>query len=235
MSWKKNIKTIALDADDTLWVNETHYQQTQEKFKNMLSHYINIEDLEDKLYTTEKKNLQLFGYGIKGFVISMIETAIELTNSQVNAKDIQVLIDLGKEMLVKPIKLIEGVREAVQELSLHYDLMILTKGDLFTQENKIARSGLSDFFTKFEIVSEKREQTYLDILLKHQIRLEEFLMVGNSLKSDVLPVCKIGGRAVHIPFSTIWIHETPDIEQKNSATYSKLANLGELLPFLQEA
>ncbi|BDD01701.1 HAD family hydrolase [Persicobacter psychrovividus] len=202
------IKTIAFDADDTLWVNETIFDATQERFFKLLEQYVPEEVLRKHLFQTEIKNLKYFGYGVKGFILSMIETAVELTEGLVRGGDIQQIIDWGREMIEHPVENIEGVEQALKTLSQHYQLMVITKGDLLDQESKLARSGLADYFDKVEIVSDKTAAQYQEILNRHDIKAEEFLMIGNSLKSDVLPVLEIGGQAVHIPFSSTWEHET---------------------------
>lgn len=232
-NWKQHIKIIALDADDTLWVNEPIFQQTEATFKELLRPYINIADLDERLYATEKKNLSIFGYGVKGFTLSMIETAIEITKNQIKAEDLQQIIDLGKKMLVHPVELLDGVETAVKKISQKYEVMVITKGDLFDQESKIARSGLVKYFSKIEVVSEKNQATYTDVLLRHGIQLDEFMMVGNSMKSDVLPICQMGGKAVHIPYATTWVHEMVEAHQVEGMDYWELGNLGQLVDFLE--
>lgn len=232
MSQYQDIQVIAFDADDTLWVNEPIFTQTEEQFIELLSKYISTEGIDQKLYETEAKNLRLFGYGVKGFTMSMIETAIELTNGEIKGKDIQHLIDLGKNMLDHPIELLDGVQETVRELSRHYKLMIITKGELFHQETKIARSGLADYFQHIEIVSEKNKETYLSILNQYQLAPSTFLMVGNSLRSDILPICECQARAIHIPFHTTWVHEKVEHHQLNGCEYKEIDNLRQLLPLL---
>ncbi|MCB0587827.1 MAG: GNAT family N-acetyltransferase, partial [Phaeodactylibacter sp.] len=228
----ENIKIIALDADDTLWVNEPIFQQTQDKLRALLSPYIDPGQLDERLYETERNNLRLFGYGVKGFVLSMIETAVQLSGGKISGEEVQQIIDMGKEMLEHPVDLLDGVKEAVETLSEYYTLMVITKGDLFDQENKVARSGLADYFKRVEIVSEKDEATYREIFGRNGIRLEEVLMVGNSLKSDVLPVCKLGGKAIHIPFHTTWEHEKVESHQANGYDYDEIDNLRQLIRLL---
>ena len=204
------ISTIGFDGDDTLWHNEALFSMTQEKFRQLLLHYVPATDIDNRLYATEIRNLKLFGYGVKGFTLSMIETAIEVSEKRIGAADIQRLIDFGKAMLEHPVQLIDGVRGVLDGLAGRYTLLLITKGDLFDQESKIARSGLADAFSKIEIVSEKDELTYRRILERYAIRPADFLMVGNSLKSDVLPVAAIGGMGVHVPYLLTWQHETMD-------------------------
>jgi putative hydrolase of the HAD superfamily len=209
---------IAFDADDTLWHNEELFYSTHEKFKQLLSKYHDEEWIADKLYETESRNILHLGYGVKGFTLSMIETAIELSEGRITASEIQSLIEFGKEMMNAPVELLEGVRETIETLAQSFELMLITKGDLFHQEAKIANSGLGDFFGRIEIVSEKAPAIYQRIIAKHKINPERFIMVGNSLKSDILPVIAIGGMAIHIPYKTEWIHErvaAGELEGKN--------------------
>ena len=222
------VRTIAFDADDTLWVNEPIFVRTQDRCLEVLSHYLDAASFQKKLYETEVKNLRLFGYGIKGFVLSMIETVIQLTEGKVEGHDIQQLIDLGKEMLEHPVEVLDGVEETLKALQGHYDLMIITKGDLFDQESKIARSGLSGYFDRIEIVSEKDPATYQSLLDRHQLDPTTFLMVGNSLKSDVLPILDIGASAIHVPFNTTWQHEQVGAHRVNGYTYLELEQISQL-------
>ncbi len=226
------IQTIAFDADDTLWVNEPIFTNTRLKFEEILKSHIDANSLEDELYQTERKNLEIFGYGIKGFMLSMIESAIELTKGAITGQEIQQIIDLGKEMLVHPVEILPGVRKTIKALKEDYNILIITKGDLFDQENKIARSGLAHHFKWIEIITEKDEATYYEVLHKHQIDISTFLMVGNSLKSDVLPVCNLGGRAVHIPFHDTWQHEHLTENDLVNQKYLELKNIDELVNIL---
>lgn len=230
----EHIKVIAFDADDTLWVNEPIFRTAEEQCKEILQNYIAPSDLSEKLYQTEMKNLKLFGYGIKGFMLSLIETAIELSENTISGTEIQRIIDLGKEMIQHPVELLSGAEEAVLTLKEEYTLMILTKGDLFDQESKIARSGLDSHFDHIEIVSEKNEAVYSDILSHYGIKPSEFLMVGNSLKSDVLPVSKIGAHAIHIPFHTTWTHETITHSDAEKDGYHELKDITQVPEFLEK-
>ncbi|MEO1262338.1 MAG: HAD family hydrolase [Bacteroidota bacterium] len=220
---------IAFDADDTLWVNEPIFVKTQDRCKELLAHYISPEIMDEKLYATEKKNLKIFGYGVKGFILSMIETAIELSTGKINGSEIQRIIDLGKEMLEHPIHLLPNVQETIEQLKDDYELMVITKGDLFDQESKIARSGLANYFSKIEIVSEKDVATYHAVFSKNKIDVKKVLMIGNSLKSDILPICELGGHAIHIPYHTTWVHETVSTHHSNGFEYGELADIS-LLP-----
>ncbi|WP_034256910.1 HAD family hydrolase [Adhaeribacter aquaticus] len=221
-------KTIAFDADDTLWINETIFTSTRAKFKAMIAKYVSDEFLDDKLYQTEKRNLCIFGYGIKGFTLSMIETALEITKEQISGRDIHQIMAFAKDMLVHPVELMAEVENTLKALKENYRLMVITKGDLFDQETKIARSGLADYFDLIEIVSEKDERTYRHILHKHNISAENFIMIGNSVKSDILPVCALGGKAIHVPFHETWTHEIVPEEQAAAYFYDTITSLAEL-------
>jgi len=224
---RQPLSVIAFDADDTLWVNEPNYRNAEKELERILQNYVDIQSITENLYKVEMKNLSLFGYGAKGFTISMIETAIELSGKRITAREIEQIISIGKSVMNNPIELLPNVRKVVIHLSQICKLMLITKGDLFDQESKIARSGLSEFFKYVEIVSEKDEATYFKILKKHRIECHKFLMVGNSLKSDILPILNIGSKAVHIPYHTTWIHE--NVEQPdNRKKYYELPDIIEL-------
>jgi putative hydrolase of the HAD superfamily len=219
------IEVIGLDGDDTLWRNEDYFAMSEEMFRALVAPYANGGvDLDERLASTERANLELFGYGIKGFTLSMIETAIEVTDGRIPTVGIQALLERGKEMLHHPVELLDGVAEAVQALAADHRLVLITKGDLIHQEQKVARSGLADLFAHVEIVAEKDEATYDRILRRHGITPETFVMAGNSVRSDVLPVLAIGARAVHIPYELTWGHERAE----HDGTVPTLGSLGEL-------
>ena len=204
----RHLTHIAFDADDTLWGHEHVFVDAKARCLELLRPYLQPGmDLEQELYRFEKKNLLIFGYGVKGFVLSMIETAIELSAGEVSGRELQKIIDLGKGMLAHPIKLLPHVDAAVAALADRFQLLLITKGDLFDQENKIARSGLADRFSAIEIVSEKTPAAYTAIMARHRIAPSGLLMIGNSLKSDILPVVEAGARAVHLPAKYTWMHE----------------------------
>ncbi|MTI30047.1 HAD family hydrolase [Xanthovirga aplysinae] len=225
---KTNIEVIAFDADDTLWMNETIFSKAQGQYREMLQTYIEPEVLDQRFHETMIRNLQSFGYGIKNFTFSMIETAIELSYGKISGLEIQQIINLGREMLKHPVELINGVKETLHKLSKEFELMIITKGDLFDQEGKIARSGIAHYFPRVEILSEKNEMAYTNILKRYQITTEQFLMVGNSLKSDVIPVCKIGANALHIPFHITWAHEQVEEKEHQNLSYWKAKSIKEV-------
>jgi len=209
----KNITHIAFDADDTLWGHEHVFVDAKARCLKLLRPYMKPGmDLEQELYAFERKNLKIFGYGVKGFSLSMIETAIELSGGNISGTEIKQIIALGKEMLAHDIELLPGVPEALAAFKPHFKLLLITKGDLFAQENKIARSGLAAEFDIIEVVSEKDAGTYRSLLARHGIDPAGFLMLGNSLRSDVLPIVEIGGRAVHLPHEYTWHHEAMNEE-----------------------
>lgn len=227
-----DINVVAFDADDTLWVNEPVFQDVEQALVEMLAHYVPLTHARDRLYETNIRNLELFGYGAKSFTLSMIETAIEITDGKVSAAEIQKILNMGKNLIQYPIELLDGVEHVLQKLQGRFQLMLLTKGDLYDQECKIARSGLADYFDHIEIIGEKDESAYKKVLQKYRVTTQEFLMVGNSVKSDVLPVMNIGGRAVHIPFHTTWQHEEVCPSQLGDTPFKQINTVGELLPML---
>jgi putative hydrolase of the HAD superfamily len=226
-------EVIAFDADDTLWHNERLYVSAQTKFKQLLAHYHSPEWIDERLYQTEMRNLQHFGYGIKAFALSMIETAVELTEGRITGSDIQTIIDSAKAMIAADVELLEYVAETIAGLADRYALMLITKGDLRDQELKIARSGLARHFRHIEIVSDKSRESYERLLQRHAIAPEHFLMVGNSLRSDILPVLALGASAVYIPYRLTWVHETADPPPAEQPGYYEVEHFG-LLPALLE-
>ena len=194
------IKVIAFDADDTLWVNEPYFRDTENKFCSLLEDYLPHHTILQELFKTEMDNLALYGYGIKGFMLCMIETALRITNNKLDNAILNHIIDLGKEMLEKPIELLDGVETVLQELKGKYKLVVATKGDLLDQERKLKKSGIEHYFHHIEIMSDKQEADFTKLIKHLDVEPGEFLMLGNSLKSDVLPVLAIGGHGVHIPY-----------------------------------
>lgn len=226
-----NLKVIAFDADDTLFINEPYFQETEEKFCALMSDYLSHQGLSQELFKTEIANLELYGYGIKGYILSMIEAAMKISNNTISIETIEKIIDYGKELLQKPIELLDGVEETLAALKGKYKLVVATKGDLLDQRRKLHNSGLGHYFHHIEVMSDKKEKDYEDLLKRLEIKAEEFFMIGNSLKSDVLPVLNIGGHAVHIPFHTTWEHEkiSHNVEHPNFKTLEKIT---EILPIL---
>lgn len=228
-----NIKVIGFDADDTLWVNETYFRDAEEEVGHLLSHYETPNKIDQELFRMEMKNLPTYGYGVKGFVLSMIELAIDLSNGRVSNEIIGKILDIGKNMINKPIELLDGVEGVLKTLSKDYRLILATKGDLLDQERKLEKSGLLDYFHHIEVLSEKQEANY-EKLLKHlDIKPSEFLMIGNSLKSDILPLVNIGAKAIHVPFHTTWQHEKVSKKETNGLEYKTVDNLKEILSFIK--
>jgi putative hydrolase of the HAD superfamily len=227
----KKIKVIAFDADDTLWVNETFFRKAEEEFCELLEEYLPKEEANKLLFDVEMQNLPLYGYGIKPFTLSLIEAAIKISNGSMKIDLVQKLIEKGKEMLQEPVELIDGIDETLRELSKKYRLVMATKGDLLDQERKLIKSGLENYFHHIEIVSDKTEKQYKKLVKHLDITENEFLMVGNSLKSDILPVLNIGAHAFHIPFHTTWVHEMVDdkIDHPNFRSFAKASELLQIL------
>ena len=201
------IKVLAFDGDDTLWHNESRFNVTQGELRELVRRHVPDADVDSHLFEIEMRNLSLYGYGVKAFTLSMLETAIELTGGRIPAADLQVILGWGKGMLTAPTELLEGVEEALRDASARYSLLLITKGDLFDQESKLARSGLGDLFTGVEILSDKTVDSYRSVLRRRDIKPGEFVMVGNSLRSDIVPVVALGARAVHVPYHVTWHHE----------------------------
>ena len=227
-----HIKVIGFDADDTLWVNETYFRDAEHEFARLLQQYETPNKIEQELYRKEIENLPTYGYGVKGFILSMVEMALELSNNNVSNTTINKIIEIGKDMLNKPVDLLEGVEEVLQTLSLKYKLILATKGDLLDQERKLEKSGLLDYFHHIEVLSDKKEANYSKLLNHLDIKPSEFLMIGNSLKSDILPLINIKANAIHVPFHTTWIHEEIKESDKVDKNYKTIGNLLELLPLL---
>lgn len=227
-----SVKVIGFDADDTLWVNETYFRDTEERFASLLEGYETKNKIDQELFKMEIKNLELYGYGIKGFVLSMVESALELSNNQVSQQTIGEILDLGKKMLLEPVELLDDVKTVLEQLKDDYRLIVLTKGDLLDQERKLEKSGLSEYFHHVEVLSDKKEENYSQLLEHLQIDVKDFLMIGNSLKSDVLPLVNIGAQAVHVPFHTTWQHEEVKIEE-NDNSYLKISKLSDILEYLK--
>ncbi|MDP1914117.1 HAD family hydrolase [Brevundimonas sp.] len=211
-----SITTVGLDADDTLWHNETIFRLTHDRFVALLADHADRATLERLLAETEKRNLRLYGYGVKGFTLSMIETAMELTGGEAPASVVREILAAGREMLAHPVETLPGVDEALTALSERYRLVLITKGDLLDQERKLAASGLGDLFSAIEIVSEKDRGTYDRIFARHGTGADEAVMAGNSMKSDVLPALEAGAFAVHIPYAITWAHELADAPEDHA-------------------
>lgn len=201
------IRLVGIDADDTLWQSETFFAEVEEKFLNLMSKYSSDASLEQSLSTNEITNLRVFGYGVKSFTLSMIETAHLASGGDISSSDIKQIISWGKELLQHPVVLLDGVEDAIAELTQNFTVFIVTKGDLLHQRSKIEESGLDNLVAGFDIFHEKDPESYLDFLSERNIDPSNFLMAGNSLRSDVLPIVSIGGHAVHIPYELTWDYE----------------------------
>lgn len=223
------IKVIAFDADDTLWVNETYFREAEKKFAQLLSSYETENKIDQELFKIEIQNLELYGYGIKGFVLSMVQCALQLSNYTLSPKIIHEILQIGKEMLEKPIELLDGVEEVLKELQGKYRLIVATKGDLLDQERKLEKSGLLDYFHHIEVMSDKKAPDYRKLVKHLDIQPSELLMIGNSLKSDVLPLLEIGAEAIHIPFHTTWAHEEVSKQDAADSSFRTLQTLREVL------
>ncbi len=219
---------LGFDADDTLWHNETIFEHVHERYRELLAHYHDAATVDRTLFATEMRNLPLYGYGVKGFMLSAIETAIQLTGGKISADEIQRLIELGREMLAHPVELLEGAADTLAALAPHYRLLLITKGDLRDQQRKITKSGLAAHFPSVEIVAEKDTETYRTILRRHAIAPESFVMIGNSLKSDLLPVLALGGTGVYIPYHLTWAAERVEELPKADGRFFQLETIREL-------
>jgi putative hydrolase of the HAD superfamily len=223
---------IAFDADDTLWHNEVYYRSAQAAWTDILAQYgVSEAAALEILHQHDIDNLPDFGYGIKAFTLSMIEAAVEVTSGKISASDIQAIVSLGRAMVQRKIELLDYAAETVRHLAEIYPLMLITKGDLMDQERKLAGSGLASFFRYVEIVSDKRPEVYAALLSKHNIAPQHFLMVGNAMRSDILPVIGLGGWAVYVPFQYNWIHESGTAPSGADGRYFEIEHLG-LLPEL---
>ncbi len=226
------IKIIGFDADDTLWVNEPNYREAEKEFCDILTNYISEKEAEKALYKTEMQNLDLYGYGAKGFMLSLIETAIKISKGNISSNEILNIIAIGKKLLQKQIVLLDGVENVLKNVSKRYKLIIATKGGLLDQERKLKKSGLAKYFHHIEIMSNKNPDDYQKLLLHLEIKAEEFLMIGNSLKSDIFPVISLGGKAIHVPYHTTWIHEEIDGSHNSNKKYMEVETLSDILELL---
>lgn len=226
-----NIESIAFDADDTLWVNEPLFREAEAEFCKLMTPYSDPEACNEILFDYEMKNLPLYGYGIKPFVLSLIECGMEISNHSLPNHTIAQIINIGKQMLAAPVEVLDGIEESLQALSGKYRLVMATKGDLLDQERKLIKSGLEPYFHHIEIVSDKTPKQYTKLMNHLDVTPDRFLMIGNSVKSDILPVLEAGAYAVHIPFHTTWAHEVvkEPIEHDRFATFESAKALTALL------
>jgi len=228
----KNIKVIGFDADDTLWVNETYFREAELEFGHLMQQYETINQIDQELFKIEIENLPIYGYGIKGFILSMLETALKLSNNQVSHTTMNAILDIGKTMLNKPVELLDGVENVLKTLSQSHRIIMATKGDLLDQERKLEKSGLIKYFHHIEVLSDKKEHNYTKLLNHLDINPNEFLMVGNSLKSDILPLVNIGAHAIHVPFHTTWQHEQVKTDQTATVKYNSVVTLSNILDYI---
>lgn len=228
----REIKIIAFDADDTLWVNEPYFQEAERQFCALLANYLPQEEISKELFQTEMKNLWLYGYGAKGFLLCMIETANRISKNDVSSKTIGEIIDIGQDLLQKPIELLKGVSETLENLKDDFQLIVATKGDLLDQERKLKSSGIEHYFHHIEIMSDKKIADYQKLLNHLNCSPENFLMLGNSIKSDILPILELGANAGHIPYHVTWAHEQEEQKIKNER-FIQLNSINEILNFLK--
>jgi putative hydrolase of the HAD superfamily len=228
------IDVVGFDADDTLWHNERVFVEAKERFTGLLTPYHAPGWIDERLYATEMRNLHHYGYGIKSFTLSMIETAIELTEGRITGREIHRIIELAKDMLETPVELLEGVEETVAHLADSFRLIVVTKGDLFDQEAKIAKSGLGEYFDHVEIVTMKNPATYAAVTAKVGVTPDRFAMVGDSLRSDVLPVLAVGGHAIHVPYETSWEHEHVSQDEAAQYRFSRADSIKDVPHLLRE-
>lgn len=226
-----SIKVLAFDADDTLWENEPYFREVEDRFAELMENYLPRHTTLRELLNTEVQNIALYGYGIKAFILSMIETALRISDKTIPISAIEKIIALGREMLNKPIVLIPDVETVLKHAQGKFKLVLATKGDLLDQERKLKNSGLEKYFHHIEIMSEKKEADYAKLIRHLDIQPNEFAMVGNSLKSDVLPVLALGGMGIHVPFHTTWAHEHIEAEIKHEKFF-QLSELKELIAFI---
>lgn len=229
----KNIKVIAFDADDTLWVNEPYFRETEAAFGTLLQGYLPDDEIQKILFDMEMQNLEIYGYGIKGFTLSMVEAICKISKNEARLDLVQKTLELGKDMLNKPVELLDGVEEVLKSLNGDYRLVLATKGDLLDQERKLIKSGLEKHFHHIEVMSDKKTNDYKKLLKHLDCEPENFLMVGNSVKSDVLPVVELGGNAIHVPFHTTWAHEEV-CKDSHSTIYPEVENINEVYHLLKK-
>ena len=205
----RGISLVGFDADDTLWRSQDYFEEAQALFERIVGGYVDLLDAsaQQHLYAVEKRNIAVFGYGVKGMVLSMIEAAVEITGSRISAADLHRIVGLGKDLLQHPVELLPGMGDAVEAIARDHEIVLITKGDLFHQEAKIRRCGFADLFRRIVIVSEKDAATYARVLGEFNLPADRFVMIGNSLRSDIAPVLELGGWGIHVPYHVTWAHE----------------------------
>jgi putative hydrolase of the HAD superfamily len=224
------IRWVGFDGDDTLWKSEDYYRQAEADFEAILGTYVDLADARthQHLLEVERRNLKIFGYGVKGMTLSMLETAIQVTDERISARDLHRVIEIGRVTLQHPVELLPGIRDAVERIAADHEIVLITKGDLFHQEAKIAQSGLTDLFHRIEVVSEKDEATYARVLRELDVAPAAFAMVGNSLRSDIEPVLALGGWGIHMPYHVTWALETEHGVAADAPRLHVVENAGEL-------
>lgn len=227
-----SIKAVGFDADDTLWINENYFREGEQKFCEIMSPWSSHDETLTLLYEYEMKTLQIYGFGIKGFMLSMIESAVEIAKDALTNVNISKIIDIGQDMLNKPVELLGNVEATLQSLKKKYRLILVTKGDLLDQERKLEKSGIAHYFHHIEVMSNKHESDYLKLIKHLDIEPEEFMMIGNSLRSDILPVAKIGANAIYVPYDITWQHETVDVHDLSEIDYSTVNDLSQVTKIL---
>jgi len=226
-----DIKIIAFDADDTLWVCQTYFDEAEYRFREIMQQYLSYEDIPQELFKIQADNMSLYGFGVKAFTLSLIEAALKISDYRVQPEIISQIVDMGKEILNKPVELLEGVTEVLNTLQGKYKLIVVTKGDILDQERKLSKSEIVHYFHHIEIMSDKQVADYQKMINHLDCRPEEMLMIGNSLKSDIIPVLEIGGYAVYIPFYTTWSHEKMEDKIVNP-NLIRIEKITEILPYL---
>jgi putative hydrolase of the HAD superfamily len=217
------IDVVGIDGDDTLWHSEGHFHVTEQRFRDVVAPWVDGDAASAALLDAERRNLDLFGYGVKGFTLSMIETALALSDHRIDGKSIEQLISFGKELLAHPVELLDGVADTLDALARRYRLVLVTKGDLFHQESKVAASGVAEIFERIEIVSEKDIATYSRVVKAMGAQPDRFCMIGNSVRSDIMPVLELGGYGVHVPYHLTW-----ELERAELNHHPRLAHLGSI-------
>ena len=228
------IGLVGFDADDTLWCSQDYFDQAQADFERIVAGYVDLADVGERLYAVEKRNIGFFGYGVKGMALSMIEAAVEITELRISAADVHRIVGLAKDLLRHPVEVLDGVREAVESVAAHHPVVLITKGDLFHQEAKVRDSGLADRVRRIEIVSAKDTATYARLFEEFGIAPQRFLMVGNSLRSDIAPVVELGGWGVHVPYHTTWAHEADATLRHGGERMRTIAGIADLAQAVQE-
>lgn len=228
------IALVGFDADDTLWRSQDYFDEAQREFERIVAGYVDLADVGERLYAVESRNIAFFGYGVKGMTLSMIEAAVEITEARISGADVHRIVALAKDLLRHPVEVLDGVREAVEAVAALHPVVLITKGDLFHQEQKVRDSGLADLFRRIEIVSEKDAATYARLFEEFGIAPERFLMVGNSLRSDIAPVLELGGWGVHVPYHTTWAHEATAQLRHGGERMRTVSAIAELPQAVQE-